>query len=63
MTKEEKQAWLRQASNEELLKQLDSIPADFEAIIRYAKRWECTFEEVVEDRDLTKAEILRRMGN
>ena len=63
MTKEEKQAWLRQASNEELLKQLDSIPADFEAIIRYAKRWGCTFGEVVEDRDLTKAEILRRMGN
>lgn len=63
MTMEEKQAWLRKASNEELLKQLESIPTDFEEIIKYAKRWESTFEEVVEDRNLTRAEILRRMGN
>lgn len=63
MTMEEKQAWLRKASNEELLKQLESIPTDFEEIIKYAKRWESSFEEVVEDRNLTRAEILRRMGN
>ena len=63
MTMEEKQAWLRKASNEELLKQLESIPTDFEEIIKYAKRWESTFEEVVDDRNLTRAEILRRMGN
>ena len=63
MTMEEKQAWLRKASNEELLKQLESIPTYFEEIIKYAKRWESTFEEVVEDRNLTRAEILRRMGN
>ena len=63
MTMEEKQAWLRKASNEELLKQLESIPTDFEGIIRYAKRWGSTFDEVVEDRNLTRAEILRRMGN
>ena len=63
MTMEEKQAWLRKASNEELLKQLESIPTDFEEIIKYAKRWESTFAEVVEDRNLTRAEILRRMGN
>ena len=63
MTMEEKQAWLRKASNEELLKQLESIPTGFEEIIKYAKRWESSFEEVVEDRNLTRAEILRRMGN
>ena len=63
MTMEEKQAWLRKASNEELLKQLESIPTDFEEIIKYSKRWESSFEEVVEDRNLTRAEILRRMGN
>ena len=63
MTMEEKQAWLRKASNEELLKQLESIPTDFEEIIKYAKRWESSFEEAVEDRNLTRAEILRRMGN
>ena len=62
MTKEEKQIWLRKASNEELLKQLDSIPTDFEGIIRYAKRWDSTFDEVVKDRRLTRDEILRRMA-
>lgn len=62
MTMEEKQAWLRTASNEELLSQLDSIPTDFEGIIRYAKRWGTTFDEVVKDRRLTRAEILRRMA-
>ena len=61
MTMEEKQAWLRKASNEELLKQLDGIPTDFQEIIKYARRWETTFDEVMKDRELTKAEILRRM--
>lgn len=63
MTMEEKQAWLRKASNEELLKQLDSIPTDFQEIIKYARRWETTFDEVMKDRELTKAEILRRMAH
>lgn len=51
MTREEKQNWLENASNEELLKQLVS----FEKYNEYGKN--------DEDIALTKAEILKRMNN
>jgi len=54
MTTEEKESWLKQATNEELLKQLISLEME--------EARQCSYGERQKDIDLTKAEILKRMS-
>ena len=54
MTTEEKKSWLKQATNEELLKQLISLEME--------EARQCSYGERQKDIDLTKDEILRRMS-
>ena len=53
MTIQEKREWLKKATNEELLKQLQNLVA--------AETTHCTYGEGQKDIDLTSEEILRRM--
>lgn len=54
MTIEEKREWLRNATNEELIRQLESLTAE--------ETRHCSFGRGQEDINLTREEILRRMS-
>lgn len=59
MTKEEKTAWLQAASPEALLKQFESASKSMERLFEHPWR---TADEIIEDYDLVKAEMLRRLS-
>ena len=53
MKLEEKKAWLKKATNEELIRQLESLTAE--------ETRECSYGARQKDINLTREEILRRM--
>ena len=59
MTKEEKTAWLQAASPENLLDQFVSATRNMGRIFDHAF---LSADEIIEDYNLTKAEMLRRLS-
>lgn len=63
MTEQEKRAWIKAASNEELLKEYrNNHPLDLDLNVQIAKRVGITLHEHFHDGDLLREEILRRMN-
>lgn len=59
MTREEKIAWLEKASNEQVIKQFEARVRDMEHLFEIKHR---TIEEIQEDYELVKAEVLKRLS-
>ena len=62
MTREEKIAWLRAADTDVLLRQYEASVRRADkawAIVEHDKRY--TLEEIFEDLEIAKAEVMRRM--
>ena len=59
MTTEEKKAWLVNASTEELLRQYESSYAKYERLFEITYM---TVDEILENYELAKNELLRRLG-
>ena len=63
MTREQKIEWLARASVEDLLKQYEtSARCAFDPFETIKRDNRYTFEEISENYELAKAEVLRRMG-
>lgn len=62
MTRNQKIEWLASASSEELLKQYEASVKAANDPFGYSKLYGCSVEEVLEDYDLAKAELLKRMS-
>ena len=62
MTREEKIEWLRNASTDQLLRQYETCTKAVSNLFDHAKNFGLTPEEVVDDYELVKAEVIRRMN-
>ena len=62
MTREEKRAWLRTATNEELLKEYILIPRNLADFRERMERFGISARELREDIAALKQEVLQRMS-
>lgn len=64
MTHEEKLAWARAASDEELLNEFANMDrcSQIDRIFEHAERWGISPEEILGDRAILRDEVLRRMS-
>ena len=62
MTKEQKIDWLANATNEGILKQFETSVRWADDPFTYAKNMNYSVEEIFEDYELVRAEILKRMS-
>ena len=62
MTKEQKINWLANASDEKLVKQFETSAMWASDPFTYAKKTGYAFEEIMEDYDLVRAELLKRLA-
>lgn len=62
MTKEQKIDWLANATNEGLLRQFETNARWTDDPFTYAKNMNYSVEEIFEDYELVRAEILKRMA-
>lgn len=62
MTVSEKKAWLKTATNEELLKQYTTSTRWAEDPFKYSEMFDLSMEEIFEELNMVEAEILKRMA-
>ena len=62
MTKEQKIDWLANATNEGLVRQFETSARWADDPFTYAKNMNYSVEEIFEDYELVRAEILKRMA-
>lgn len=61
MTREQKIEWLKNASNEELVKQFERSSRAADDVFELSRRWGRSIDELLEDYELSKAELMKRM--
>ena len=61
MTREQKIEWLRNASTEELLKQYETSARWANDPFEFARRYNRTAEEAIENYHMAREEVIRRM--